>query len=195
MKKVCLSSPVTKLFCLTSLLACFSLSGCDLLEEEESCKDTTTESKVWTPSQGFVDYLYKPDVAYWYPSLGTAGKKYTFENVCPQAVLQLDVNVKEKSGLEENHAFEYEVEITYPYTERFSQFDRIVIFRTDPFTMQRKFNVLADPLGILFSATSVTVNILVEVPPTGNETLPRAIEWANNYIESITISASFTKFK
>ena len=69
----------TKLSWVAAVLACLSLSGCELFEEGETCKSPRVEMKTWTPEQGFnytIPYVVDGP-AFWRPNLGGISRKFT----------------------------------------------------------------------------------------------------------------------
>jgi len=198
MKRVCLSSPATRMFRFAWFFAFFLLSGCDLFDDGETCQTTTKESKVWTPRDGITSYRIDNDrdYAFWRPILVSETKLYTFENVCPHALFKLNIKVKEKSNVMENQAYQYLVKVKYSCGEKFlTVMKPFYLYRIGETTWESNTEMLPDPLSLVQSASTFYIDMEVGVPETGSEYQERALEWAKNNIESISIEGSFTRYR
>ncbi len=197
MKKFLVSTQHIRAWGIAVLLVCLIFPTCDLLEEEDTCQYTTEESKVWTPTEGIIGFAPLPSLNYsiWDADLSGGDNLYNIENVCPHAEMTLHLTIKETTALSEYHAISYEALIAYSYGEKFSTYESYPFYRTNETTVERNVVVIPDVLGIVQKATTVSVVVRAKVPYAGNEDLAEGIQWINNYLTSITIEASFTKYR
>jgi hypothetical protein len=81
-----------------------TFKGCDLFGDEEHCQYETTESKIWTPANHFLNptqYEPEPYYVYFEFNLGSNFYQRSFQinNVCPLGAIAFKVKVFEKESI------------------------------------------------------------------------------------------------
>jgi hypothetical protein len=197
MKRALFSSLIRRSWELAVLLALCTLSACELFEEPDTCKETTESAAIWNPYMGITGYKADMDkgVAVWFTNLRTESGWYHVENVCPNAPFHLEINVQESTSQEEFQAYAYSVFVGYQYGIKFSNFHHYPAVRTSPSKWEAKIVGIPDVLGIMQTAATVYVSVWAEVPYQANKDAMLAGDWAIHYIDRISLTAKYTRYK
>jgi hypothetical protein len=197
MKRAFISKMAVRFYEYAGILACFSLAGCDYLNNGDTCNRKWEEEVTWTAKTGISDFYPSKleEVSSWSPTLTSGDKFYHFTNVCPNSIFYLRVRVLEMSDLSAFKKLKYRAVVSFNFGTHFEGFNSYDLVRKGPTLIETDIATIPDMLSYLDGPTIVNVAVFVEVPYEGNETEAKAVTWAQVNINEIYLDANFTLYK